>query len=702
MKQSFILLTIIFFLSVTGIAQQWTWNWTGQNTQKDASAWMQILNIDFQNNIYTGTMYGDSLFMNDTVFAHESHYDWSNWAIEKYDNKGNLLQALDIYTTLNNFIYNLKLATDKDLNIYLAGEFTREVFFLDTVVSESFPTMGAPQLFLAKITPEMKVEWTRLISSKTQNVCDGLALSSDNYLYMVSRHYGNGSSVDTVNYFDQDTAVYENTFASLLKLDLSGNLVWRTEFNSDYGSLEIREMNIDNTDKIVINGHLRGNLFYEDDTIFHPQPGENIYRPFIVETDTTGKLLSGIITDWNLALSDLEKDDSGDYYITGFVWDTLCFGTDTIIQQEDSTVNILAKLNADFEPLWHETISAKTEQGSYYFFIDSSGDTLFFAGKCKNSFTLFDTLFQLGSRYQAVIGKVLPDGQMNKSLVTQTQAGFMLHNMKLNNCRNGLYITGGFKGQAWFGEDTLMSHTYAVSDGLIAELKVFDPYEFSLGPDTIVCDSIRLFGPEGYPYYYWNGQLSEQNWLEVTEPGTYTFACTGDEGCWLRDTIKIDIQPGFSVDIGQDTIIGLNDTLQLFIPDIYDSYLWSTGETANQIEITGNDLGQGDWPVWVEVHSGVCTATDTIQLTISSVNELQNMGVRIYPNPAGDMVHVFSEREFEKIELIDMNGTVLYTIKGQKTLNKDVRINLFNFETGIYYIRVYFKNAVGTGKVIRL
>ena len=702
MKRTCPLIAFILFLSVSCLAQEWTWNWTGQSTQKDASAWMEILNIDFQGNVYTGTQYGDSLFLNDTVFAHESYYDWSNWAIEKYNAKGNLLQALDVYTTLNNFIYNLKLATDKDLNIYLAGEFTREVFFLDTVVSESFPTMGAPQLFLAKITPEMKVEWTRLISSRNQNVCDGLILSSDNYLYMVTLHYGNGSSTDTVIYFGQDTTVYETTFCSLLKMDLSGNLVWRKEFRSDASGIDVREINIDNAGKITLNGHLRDNLFYEDDTIFHPHPGANKYRPFIMEIDADGNLLSGEIPDWYMALADLKKDESGDFYLAGFVQDTLYFGADTIIRDEDSTVNILAKLNPAYEPLWYETVSAKTEQGAYYFYIDTSGDTLFFGGRCKNTFTLFDTTFHLGSRYQGVIGKVTPEGQMKEYKVTYTQAGCRLSGMQLNNCCNELYISGGFKGLAWFGEDTLRSYTYSDWDAVVAALNMYEPYQFDLGPDTIVCDSIRLFGPEGYPYYFWNGQPSENNWLDVTESGVYTFACTGEEGCWLRDTIAIDVQPGFSVDIGQDTIIGLNDTLYLSVPDIYDGYVWSTGETGNEIEITGSSMGQGDWNVWVEVTSGVCTATDTIQLTVSSVDELQNMGVRIYPNPTGNTIHVFSERKFKKIELLDQKGTVLFGKKGRNTSPDQVQINLSHLPRGIYFVRIFFDDSVGTGKIIKL
>ena len=696
-----LLVFFVLFLISHVFSQDWSWEWAEQNTQKDASAWMNLLNIDFENNIYVGTQYGDSLFLNDTVLGHEAHYDWANWAVSKYDKNGVLQRVIDIHTTINNLVHEIKVATDHDLNMYIAGEFSHEVSFLDTVIYGNPLPLDGPDLFLAKITPDLQIAWIKLIQSHVQDQCNGLTIFNGN-LYMVTQHFCSTGETDTVNYLGQDTVIITSALCSLLKVGLSGNLIWRKELIADNNLfLKVRGLNIENNGNIILNGHTKGNLFYESDTIHHPHPEENQFRPFIMETDTTGKLLSGVIPDWNMVLSDLEKDDSGNIYFAGFVWDTLYFGTDTIIQHEDSTVNILARLNAAYEPLWYETTAAKTEQGSYYFYIDSYEDTLFFAGGCKNTFTLFDTVFTLGSRGQGVIGKVTPEGQLIEYTITHTQAGFTVNDMQLNNCNNGLYLSGGFKGLAYFGDDTLSSYSYQSSDGILTRLEMYAE-QFSFGPDTTVCDSIRLFGPEEYAYYYWNDTPSEQNWLDVTESGQIGFACVSDNGCWLRDTIVIYVQPEFSIDLGRDTVIGLNDTLLLSVPDIYDSYLWSTGETGPQIEVAGNSLGSGDWGIWVDVASGVCMASDTIQLTVSSVNELRDMGVHIYPNPTGNLVYVQSDRRFEKMELTDQRGIVLFTRKDRKTTPDLVKIDLTYFPDGVYFIRIYFEDSVGTGKIIKL
>ncbi|MCD4773332.1 MAG: T9SS type A sorting domain-containing protein [Bacteroidales bacterium] len=700
MKFKNLILTIFFGFSLfsSGFSQNLEWEWSAQNTQKDASAWSYILDIDYQNNIYTGTQYGDSIFFGDTLFAHTGYYDWANWAIAKYDNQGNFLNAFDITSIPNNNIYEVVLATDKDMNMYIACEFQQLAYLLDsTIYHGNVPLPGAPEIFLAKITPSLKIEWIRIISSPTQDNCCGLAISSDNFIYMPTKHYGNGTSIHTVNYFDQDSAVYEYTICSLLKIDLDGNLVWRKELFSNRPGITIKDMNIDNSNNITLNGYLRDNLYYSDDTIFHPHMGENMYRSFILEIDTSGELISGIIPDWYMALAETKRDDFGNFYFAGFVWDTVYFGSDTLTKHEDSTVNILAKLNSDYEPVWHQTTKAKSAQGSYYFHIDLLQDTLFFAGRCRSIFTIFDTVFNVGPSYEGFIGQVTPNGELEKFTITNS-GEFETRGIKLDNCNN-LMVSGRFKGNLYLGQDTLGSYSFGVFDGIISKIKRYDPYDFSIGSDTTVCDSIILVGPEGYQYYYCNNNLLEQSRINISESGEYVFACTNDDGCWTTDTINITVQPGFTINIGQDTIIKLLDTIYLSVPDIYDSCLWSTGSTENSIKITGSTLGSGNWKIWVEVIHGVCTANDTIQLTIP---ELPDIGVVVYPNPAYDVLYLFSEKEIEKIEIFDFRGKSIIMAENQNLLNNQLKIDLSNISSGIYFIKIYFNDFVGIRKIIKL
>ena len=476
----------------------------------------------------------------------------------------------------------------------------------------------------------------------------------------------------------------------------------KNELNSNAPSIVIREINIDISNNIIMNGYLRDDLYYADDTIFHPHPGEYFARPFIIKTDSYGELISGIIHDWSIVLADTDIDDFGNFFFAGFVWDTAYFGSDTLIQHEDSTVNILAKLDAGFEPVWYETTQAKSEYGSFYFYIDSYQDTLFFAGRCRSTFTMFDTVFNPGSYYEAFIGQVTPNGELDKFTFSESLWGFRPFGLELDNCNN-LLVSGQFKGYAYIGPDTIESHTMGVWDGIITQITRYDPFNFSLGPDTTVCDSVTLFGPEGYQYYYWNNNLTGQNWLNISESGEYVFSCANDDGCWINDTINITVQPGFTINLGQDTIISQLDTLYLSVPDFYDSYLWSTGSTENSIEIPGSTYGAGNWNIWVEVTQGVCTKNDTIQITITSaVPELQKIGILVYPNPVEDVLYILSEEKLTMVELIDLKGETIIMEENQTYLKNPLKIDLINVPSGIYIIRVYFNDLVGNGKIVKL
>jgi len=679
-----------------------TWEWSNQNSQKDASAWSFIMDIDYHNNIYTGTQYGDSIFFGDTIFAHENYYDWANWAIAKYDNQGNFQGAIDISTLPDKTIFDVKLATDKDMNMYISGEFQHLVYLLDTTIYHGntvYPDM--PDLFIAKVAPSLNIEWIQLVSSTSQDQCLGLLVSPDQYLYMATKHSGFAGNTDTAIYLGQDTAIFESSLCSILKIDLSGNIKWRNELHTSSLEVSVREINFDIYNHLTVNGYLKNDLYYTNDTIFHPHPGEFKYRSFILEIDTSGGLISGLIPDWYLVMADTDRDAFGNFYFAGFIWDTVYFANDTLIQYEDSTMNIIAKLNSDFEPIWYETASAKSEQGSYYFHIDLDQDTLFFAGRCRGAFPMFDTIFGIGG-YEALIGQVTPNGELDKVIVTETTGGFKPFGLKLDNCNN-IIVSGQFRGYTHFGQDTIESYSYAVWDGITAKLERYEFNGFSFGPDTTVCESITLLGPEGYQYYYWNDSLSTHNWINITETGEYVFACTNDGGCWIRDTINITVQPGFTINLGQDTTITLQDTITLSVPNTYESYLWSTGSNGNSIDITGNTFGPGNWDIWVKVTQGVCIVTDTIQLTITiSVPEIKDIGFKVYPNPTSDVFYVSLSRDIEKIEVVDLRGKIIYMQDKRELLNHHLKIDLSSRPSGLYYIRIYFNNLVGNCKIIRL
>jgi type IX secretion system substrate protein len=701
MKTTTLIISLFLFVNISCLSQSLEPEWSTTNTQKGESAWMYALNVDYQNNVYCGTQFGDSLFFTDTIIAQTGYYQWSNWAISKYNNEGDFQSAFDISAVPGKSIFETVIATDKDLNMYVACEFQEVVTLLDTSFNHgSMSDEWSPEILIAKITPDYEIEWTRVISSPTQDEVSGIHVSDDGFIYLAVKHYNNGYSTDSADYFGQDMAVYTYTMCSLLKMDLDGNIVWRKELLSSGPALNIRELIINN-DGITFYGSTRAELYYCDNILFHPRPGLNQSRIYIIKTDLSGEFISGKITDWQMNIADIDKDDSDNYYFKGNVWDTLVFGADTIIKHEDTTVYITAKINSEYEPVWYDLVKTRSSQGQNWFNIEVIQDTLYVVAGCHHTTSLFDTVFNTGAYNQTIIGQITPEGVLIKHTVVESQWGLVPYSMIRGNCNN-IMISGKYRGKAVIAKDSIQSYGVQEWDGITFKIQNNEPYYFNLGQDTTVCDNIQLIAPEGYEYYHWNDSITEQNTYTVMESGEYLVACVNESGCWIKDTIVINVQPGFTIDIGQDTTISPNDSIYLSIPDIYDSYHWSTGSTENSIVINGEEPGPGTWIVWVDVVNGFCTATDSIQIVINNIPELRDMGVLVYPNPFKNEINILSDKKYEKLELIDFKGQTIIEIDDQSLLNTPIKLNVSEIPAGVYIIKFHFKDFTGQGKLIKL
>lgn len=81
---------------------------------------------------------------------------------------------------------------------------------------------------------------------------------------------------------------------------------------------------------------------------------------------------------------------------------------------------------------------------------------------------------------------------------------------------------------------------------------------------------------------------------------------------------------------------------------------------------------------------------------IESVSGLTDL-LKLYPNPANDVVNVsynLKQAGPITIEIVDINGTVLKTLKKPElaTGQQEVSLSINQFKNGLYFIRVYGKN----------
>jgi subtilisin-like proprotein convertase family protein len=156
-----------------------------------------------------------------------------------------------------------------------------------------------------------------------------------------------------------------------------------------------------------------------------------------------------------------------------------------------------------------------------------------------------------------------------------------------------------------------------------------------------------------------------------------------------------------------DTTICLTHVLTMET-EMYDSYLWSTGNNTQSAQIFGDILGLGTHEVYVTVDQDGCTGiSESITVTVDAcagVGELEGLSINVYPNPtSGDIIlDITGESNGFVLNLMDVHGKVVYT-ETIGNISSAVRrsIDLSNVANGIYFLRMDDGKSATTRKLIK-
>ncbi len=143
----------------------------------------------------------------------------------------------------------------------------------------------------------------------------------------------------------------------------------------------------------------------------------------------------------------------------------------------------------------------------------------------------------------------------------------------------------------------------------------------SAAPNDTICEgtAISFTNTSNGFQYYWNfddGSPIDTNASPThvfTLPGTYyvSLVAVDSNSCNVADTtiLTIVVLPLPTVDLGNDTTICGPVSVLLDATSVGCTYLWSTGATTPTITATSTNT------YWVIIDNGVCSATDTMDIT---------------------------------------------------------------------------------------
>jgi len=176
--------------------------------------------------------------------------------------------------------------------------------------------------------------------------------------------------------------------------------------------------------------------------------------------------------------------------------------------------------------------------------------------------------------------------------------------------------------------DTAGTYTVTVTDGLGCTGQGSFTLSVQPLPETMLSDSAylcedgisTLSANPGIASYLWNTSDTTST-IEVDQSGIYILTATDSVGCSRVDSIlvaDIDVPAPF---IDGDLSICPGDTNQLAVEEVYETYAWSTADTASTIDVTEAGFYQ------VSVTSvGGCVATSNIFVVSADSVEVEIAG----------------------------------------------------------------------------
>ena len=265
--------------------------------------------------------------------------------------------------------------------------------------------------------------------------------------------------------------------------------------------------------------------------------------------------------------------------------------------------------------------------------------------------------------------------------------------------------------------ETNTTYIVAVNDGVIiltdtAYVTVNEIPNVSLGDDQILCGETEYeldAGNEGSHYLWSTGDTTQTIMASGNGENQFWVMVTNENGCASADTIMLNFAMIPEVDLGNDTVVCNNATIELDAGNAGAAYEWSTGETTQKITMNAADYQPGSYDFSCQVtNADGCSNSDQKTIEVrdcSSIDENSNtVGVEIYPNPTDGTFNLDLHADGNKLvslRIISATGKLVFQKENVKFNSQTkLAVDLSNEANGVYSVFIISDGTVTNKKII--
>ncbi len=256
-----------------------------------------------------------------------------------------------------------------------------------------------------------------------------------------------------------------------------------------------------------------------------------------------------------------------------------------------------------------------------------------------------------------------------------------------------------------------------VNDGVLSmfdtlSVTVLPVPQVDLGDDLVLCGETQTLldaGNQGGTYLWSTGETTQT--ITATGEGINDFwvTVTNDNGCSSSDTVTVNFAALPQIDLGADTTVCGGVVYPLDAGNEGSTYLWSTGETTQSINVDTTGFGYGVQNISVEVTSEYgCQNSAEVNVEFIDCTGIDEYGkevdMKVFPNPGKGLFRLnlsnFNGNPVN-IKVINNSGFVVYEKQNVNVNgNRVYKLNLTKMPAGVYTLMVKGKTTVAVKKLI--
>ena len=660
LKRSSMLFLLAAALSpILTFGQQIDYEWGfGTGPSGSFSESVEGICFDVDGNMYvsgtfTGSVDFDPSPDNVVLTATDAGFsNTDNTFILKFDSDSTLIWAKQFN---NGYNINSALAYDGDQGLYLSGMADPVVDFDPGTGSETaVPTNFG--YYVCKLDTAGNFQWVR----RGKNGAGGSGVRANFLSYdhlndaIVSGGYFVGNSLEIA---DETGSVSGGITLPIsnarhfftVNYSAAGELQWANSLAATSNS-RLFDMNVDNQGNVLLGGRFNGALDMDPGVGSVIENSVGNVDGFLIKLDSQGNWVGHIIAEGtaNTEVHEIAVDENDSIVISISYTGDITLGTEWGLgsAQTETTVGLhdvmLVKMNNNFIASWYKKLGGTNATGSDYIYdMELTGSNIYVGVLSNSGFFDFD-----------------PDPTSSFSL--SGNGDYDVYTAVFT--ANGDLIDAVGIGGA--GRDFLGAFDIS-NDGRIATGGYFESFSIDLDPTSGV-DSYSNQGGGG------NGNrdifFSQMSFCAATVDNT-----TSDDGTTItanEDAAGASYQ---WIDCSDDSDI--------------------SGETSSAFTPTET----GDYACVITNGCAVDT-TDCVSITVAttSINEPSIENVSLYPNPASYNVNIQGLKKIDKMEITSVTGRQM-----KVSMPIENEINVVDYPSGIYFIKIYSEGKILNKKLIK-